>query len=79
MEARVKGSTPMIPAGVGPKIMEMGGFTKNKLIAAIPFNAPWAMTAGQTLSDFSASQPMNIPTEMQNHTMAIKPSQGKPG
>ena len=79
IDTNVKGSTPMIPAGVGPSSMEEGDFIKNRLMAAMPFKAPCATTAGHTLSDFNASQPMNIPPEMQNQTMASSPSHGKPG
>ena len=57
----VKGRQPINPAGVGPSSMEKGSLTNNSPIAAMPFKAPWANTAGQTLFALRESHPKNIP------------------
>ena len=75
----VKGRQPINPAGVGPSSTEKGSLTNNSPIAAMPFKAPWANTAGQTLFAFRESHPKNIPHEMVTHTIASIPNHGKPG
>lgn len=72
----VKGIHPMIPAGVGPRIMGVEVFWNRSPIEASPFNAPWASTAGQTDFPLMDNHPKKIPTDKVNHIVAINPSHG---